>query len=184
MEICQIDVKGTWHVFDEVYVDHMKGDLVAQECTKRFWWSNKDKKFVIDTAAAAQTGVTETHEDIWRKTTGANIMHQKVNIMPGTVRLASMFRQGMDGAAKLTIDPKCRGLIAELGGGLDPLSGQARVYSWMKNAQGEVVGKTPHDRYNDAIKALTYLLVGVLGWADERSERKQITVKRRRDLAA
>ena len=184
VEVAQIDEKGTWRFFDEIYTEHTKGDVIADMCTARWWWGNPDKKFVIDIAGAAETGVTETHEDIWRKKIGANLGHQRVEIMKGIMRMASMLRVNpLTGMPGVTFDPtRNRGMIAEMGGGLDPASGQPRVYSWMKNSQGEIVGKTPHDRYCDAIKAATYLMVAVVGYVGASNRSSVIKVKRRADL--
>lgn len=182
VEVAQIEPDGTWRFFDEVFVEQTKTSEVINICKNKFWWGNKDKKFVIDIAGAANTGVTETHEDIWRKETGANLGHQRVQIMPGINRFAQMLRGDMlTGKPKATFDPRrCPGIIAELGGGLDPISGQPRVYSWMRNHQGEIVGRTPYDRYCDGIKAATYLMVGVLGYTETNSDRKTIRVIRHR----
>ena len=184
VEVAQIEPDGTWRFFDEIYVEQTKTLEVTNICQSRFWWGNKDKKFVIDIAAAAQTGVTETHEDIWRKAIGANLGHQRINIWPGINKFAAMLvGRPVEGVWKpwVTFDPRrCPGIIAELGGGLDPVSGQPRGYSNMTNHQGEVVGKTPMDRYNDAIKAATYLIVGTIGYVRTDADRKTIRVIRRR----
>jgi hypothetical protein len=174
----QRDERSQWHVFDGVYVEHMTVRDVINLCQQKYWWANKEKTLVIDVAGAAHAGATESNEEIWRAAAGVNLGHQRVRIQPGIDRFASMLMDNpLTGLPNMTIDPKCQGLIAELGGALDPISKTPRIYSKMVNAQGDVVGKVPHDRYCDAIKAVTYLMFQLLGAINERDERKTIRAK-------
>lgn len=183
VEACQKDAKGQWHAFDEIYVQHMTTVNVVEAAQQRYWWKNPDRTFVIDVAATAHAGAMEPSEQIWREKAHINLGHQKVAIMPGIDRFASMLRiNPITQVPNMTIDPiTCPGLVAELGGGLDPISREPRVYSWMKNSQGETVGRTPHDRYCDAIKAVTYLMIAVIGYVDEKHVSKITKVVRMRD---
>jgi hypothetical protein len=70
-------------------------------------------------------------------------------------------------------------MISELGGGPHPIDGQTHIYQWKSDQYGNVVGKVPNDRYNDGIKAITYLLIHEEGYA--RSEiRRTIRVRGRK----
>lgn len=178
VEAVQKDMEGHWHVFDEVFVEHMTVRNVIDVCRQKVWWRNPDKVMVIDVAGSLHAGATESNEEIWRATAQVNLGHEKVRIGPGIDRFASMLRVNpITLKPNMTIDPRCPGLISELGGGLDPISKQPRVYSWMLNQQGDRVGKSPHDRYCDAIRAVTYLMFSVLGAVDEKDARKTIRAK-------
>lgn len=175
-----------WHVIDEIAVNKhaMPGFTAKDVCDiamSRYWWKNGDKRAVIDVAGTAHAGAQESNEEVWRKTTGLNLLHEKINILPGIDRFDTCLKQDpLSGEPGLLIDPRCSLVISELGGAMNPFDGQQHVYQWMTNQQGDVVGKTPKDAYCDGIKALTYLFINVMGYAYAQHARKTIRVKSRR----
>lgn len=190
VEVCQLHTLESgfqqWHVIDEITANkHSQPGFTAKDVVEmamsRFWWKNEDKRAVIDTAGANHAGAQESNEEVWRKLSGLNLMHQPVNILPGIDRFDTCLKQDpITREPGLLIDPKCQLVISELGGQMNPFDGLQHVYQWMTNQQGEVVGKTPRDAYCDGIKALTYLFVNVMGFAYDNNARKTIRVRSRR----
>ena len=175
VEVCQLrkfeNGHRQWVVIDEIAVNRhaMPGFTVADVCemaTARPWWTNPNKTGVIDIAGTAHAGAQESNAEVWRKKTGLVLMHEKVSILAGIDRFDSCLKVDAEsGEPGLLIDPSCELLIAELGGGPNPFDGQSRVCRWNTDRQGNVVGRVPRDEYCDAIKALTYLFVNVMGYA-------------------
>ena len=141
---------------------------------------------VIDRAGAARAGAQEASIEVYRKMAGLNLLYTEAAIpIPDQIRRFDSFLQvnGITGEPGMVIDTKCEGLLSELGGILnrrvDPPS--LRAYQWNLNSQGELVGNVPRDRYNDAVKALSYALCHQFGFATASSPRRLIRVIRRRD---
>src|SRR3990167_4565847 len=141
---------------------------------------------VIDRAGATRAGAHEASVEVYRKIAGLNLLYTEAAIpISDQIRRFDSFLQvnGIPGEPGLVIDVKCEGLLAELGGVMDkrfdPPS--LRAYQWNLNAQGELVGNVPRPRYNDAISALSYLMVHQWGFATASSPRRLIRVIRRRD---
>lgn len=178
-----------WRLFDEIAVNKqvMEGFTAKDVCDiamGKYWWSNPQKHAVIDTAGAAHAGAQESNEETWRKVTGLVCRHEVVNILPGIDRMDTCLKiDPVSGEPGLIADPFCRKFIAEMGAGPDPFDeGKTNAYMWAKDKNNEVMGRVPQNRYNDAIKAITYLMVNTMGYAFSHSgDRKTIPVKRRRN---
>ena len=174
-----------WRMIDEIAVNKMsmEGFVAKDVCEiamNRWWWANPQKHAVIDTAGAAHAGAQESNFETWFKNTGLVCRHEPVKVLSGIDRMDTTLKTDpLTGEPGLVVDPRCRKFIAEMGAGPDPFDGEVRVYQWNTDRNNEVMGKVPRDRYNDAIKATTYLLVNVMGYAT-RQDSGRITVKSRR----
>ena len=175
---------GQWGMIDEIYVEKKSTAEVCQMAMNKPCWKTSSKHAVIDVMGRKVTEVSpESNETIWRAETGLSLYHQPVDIMGGINRLNTMLKPDpVTGEPGFVVDVKCRGFIAENGGGLDPISHQAHVYSWSEDSDRNAIGKVPADRHNDSTKATTYLFVNVLGWADKSyaDKRKPRAVRRHR----
>jgi hypothetical protein len=169
-------------VTHEIFEKEMTAEQICDMTVQQTWWKSKLKTAVVDVAGVAHAGAMESNVEVWLKKTGLVLLNQKVNIRPGIDRFDSMLSVcAACGEPYLVFDPKCRGVISELGGATNPFDGQIHVYSWQKDRSGSVVGGNPRDEYCDGIKALTYLFVNQFGYATANQERRRIKVKRRRD---
>mgnify|MGYP003114532564 FL=1 len=179
VEVCHI-IDGQVQVFDEIYERELVVSDIIEVAKRRFWWNNTDKFGVIDVAGNAHAGAMPSNTEIWFKEANIIMQSQPVKIIDGIERMNSMLKPDpLDMEPGLIIDPKCKGLISELGGGPNPFDGQVRVYSWQMNREGGVVGNVPRDKYNHAVKALTYLMVNQFGYAgNENYQREVIPVTR------
>ena len=82
---------------------------------------------------------------------------------------------------RIVFNPRCKGILSEFGAGTSPFpqfEGQIRAYRWKTDRDGNVVGETPDDRYNHAIKAVTYGLVEAFGYVMKKDLASKVKVQR------
>lgn len=178
-----------WHLIDEIAINKqtMPNFTTKDVCDiamNRYWWSNNQKHGVIDTAGKNRRAdsVEGAETELWRNATGLILRNEFINILPGIARMdMSLKHDPISEEPGLLVDPVCQKFIAEMGAGPDPFTGETAVYMWSTDKNNEVMGKVPRDRFNDAIKAVTYLLVNVEGYGAGNGERIIRKVKRRRD---
>jgi hypothetical protein len=183
---CQM-IEGQLRVFDLIHEsDKLEPFIIEHMLTKRPWWGRGEVVGVIDRAGAARAGAHEASIEVYRKMADLNLLYTEAAVpIPDQIRRFDSFLRVNDitGEPGLVIDTKCEGLLAELGGTLDRRFDppQLRAYQWNMSAQGELVGNVPRDRYNDAIKALSYLMIRMWGYATARGpQRRSIPVIRRK----
>ncbi len=175
-----------WNLLDEIAINKqtMPGFTAKDVCDVamgKWWWANTQKYGVIDTAGAAHAGAQESNVETWMKNTGLILRNEPVKISPGIDRMDTCLKvDPLSGEPGLIVDPRCRKFIAEMGGGPDPFDGETRVYMWGTDKNNEVMGRVPRDRFNDAIKAVTYMMVNVLGYAFGSKQGNRIRVKSRK----
>lgn len=175
-----------WRVFDEIRVNKhsMAGFTVKDVCETamgRYWWSNPDKKGIIDVAGETHAGAQESNAEVWLKVTGLALFAGRVPVQTSIDRVDQCLKQDpITREPGVVYDPGCELVISELGGGPNPFDGETHVYSWMTNQQNEVVGKTPKDAYCDGIKAFAYMAYHVQGAAMGNNARKSISVRSKR----
>ena len=186
-----------WELFDEIWESGLTNIEICDVVKSRYWWKNSAITGTIDTAAVAHAGAELPAIEVWRKETGLNLRHQRVNLLPGIDRFNSMLEvDPLTKEPRFVIDPTNAGIISELGGGPVPKgspqrpnygAGEIHIYSWSQDREGNVIGTVPKDRYNDGIKACTYHFIQELGYATGRGLRRSIRVNsrsRKRRLAA
>lgn len=144
-------------VLDEVYVAAYTHEQVQQACALKPLWRHV-RDGVMDVAGRAESvGGFGSPIEAWRRDTGLSIRSQYVRIDQSIERIRSVLAINPRTTRPfLRIHPKCRGLIAELGGGESPVQGGGM---WKyRNEAG-----TPDNRNDHAIKALAYGLVALYG---------------------
>lgn len=163
----QIAPSGMIQVFDEIYRnDYLVHDL-AQEAQSREWWANVGDGFhVIDVAGTRHLHPDAPPAETWSKLTGAYLHSDRVGIMDGIERMKLTLRPNRFNKAKIVFSPRCKGILSEFGMCESPISGKIAPYRWKIGNEGDIEGKTPMDRNNDAIKALTYWLYIKYGLVD------------------
>jgi hypothetical protein len=165
--------------------------LVIEECKKQEWWGNPMLQLVIDQAGrkigVVQGSTLTPDAEVWLKESGHMPFSQLIDIMPGIRKLDSLLNRCSDpkcGEPVLVFSPLQKGVIAELGGGPHPHDKSTHVYQWMTARDGTVTGRTPHDAWNDGVKATTYCFVRMQGFTLGPSGRQKIRVKRREEAYA
>ncbi|GEM_PF-1727736 len=177
IEVWQIASGGQIRVFDEIYERGIITEDLIDICIKREWWKNENKTLVIDPNYASQHAATHSVAEIWQERAGlANSVSKKVSINEGTERLKRFLKvdavsgePGIVFNGKLRPDrngemkPTCVGVLSELGAYPNPFDNQTHVYSMKKDREGNIIGDTPDDRFNDGCKALIYGIVEHFG---------------------
>jgi hypothetical protein len=107
-------------------------------------------------------------------------MHsERVGIMDGIERFNTYLKENpVTRQANIMFNPKCVGVLSELGACANPFDDQMHVYTWRTDRDGNVVGKTPRDAFNHGVKAITYGLVSNFGFARTTGASKLIAVNR------
>lgn len=171
----QLPVGGPIHWFDEIYDNLLTTSEMIEQLQLRPWWSDVDpNESVIDIQATArQQAQDDPPIVIWEEKSGLSLNTVKVPIQDGIDRFRSFLRvDPVTGNPGMVIAPRCRGSLAELGSGKNPLTGTKGAYMWQFDARGEKKGIVPRNRYNDAIKAVTYWLVYKFGFVKSKRGNK------------
>ena len=158
-------IDGQVRIFDEIYEQEKIGPEIVQMAQMKSWWGFADKRGAID-VAGTQHQAMPSQVEVWLEMTGLYLEPIRVRITDGIERFNTFLKvDPITGSSNMVINPKCTGLISELGGGPNPFNGRAQVYSWAMDKEGNVLGQTPRDRYNHAVKAVTYGLISEFGYA-------------------
>lgn len=156
-------------VVDEVYMPAQAHQDVVQACMmKRAWAGVKASgKHVMDVAGTQVHSGAPTPVKAWYNATGLNFFTKKRTVDEEVERLRSAL--GVNPVTQspyLLIHPRCKGLIAEMGGGASPVMGGGR---WI------MVGGKPAAKHDHACKALAYGLLAHIGTA--RPEEAEVEAK-------
>ena len=157
-------VDGQIRVFDEIYERGKTVDEIIDVVTTKQWWPDV-KHGVIDVSGTYHGGQQTPIAEVWLNRTGLYMHGNKVPINDGTARLKSFLKiNPINHKPGIVFSPTCLGVLSELGSGVNPIDKQMHVYKWDTDREGNTVGKVPHDRWNDAIKAVIYGLVDRFGY--------------------
>ncbi len=145
-------------IVDEVYVSHYTHEQVIQECTLRPAWRGvrPDGTHVMDIAGTQSHMGMQPPVEAWYRDTGLTFRTKLWKVDDQVDKLMQVLGIDMTtGRPYLRIHPRCRGIIAEMGGGPSPVPNSGR---WtMKN------GKPEQLRNNHSCKALAYGLLTMFG---------------------
>lgn len=177
IEIAQVHSGGQIQVFDEIYERGVITEDMIKMCTERPWWKNPNKKLVIDPHYKDQHAANRSVADIWRAAGLIPAHNPKVRITDGTERLKSYLKLDINGVPKIIFDPKCKGVLSEVGVYPNPFDGQTKVYQWKMSREGDIIGDEPDDKNNDGLKAVIYGLVEEFGLAGAGWGGKLVTMK-------
>lgn len=168
-------------VFDEIYENLITEDMISIAQRRPWWGADEDRpgvsRGVIDVAGYQHQAMAAPAE-VWLDKGGIHMDAHPVRINEGTEVLRGYMKPDpITNQPKVLIDPKCKGLLSELGHCLSPLTNKQAVYRWRTDNDGAVVGNTPQDENNHAVKALIYGLVSEFGYSYVK-ERDKIKVRR------
>lgn len=175
-------IGGQIRVFDEIYeVGRTTEDLIDHIVAWRPWWKARDWPgihLVSDPKGKDQHHSTNSVGEIWLEKTGLVARGEKVGINEGTERFKTFLKiDPLSGEPGVVFSPNCQGILSELGLQLSPLDGQRHVYRWDTDREGNIIGQTPKNMFNDSIKAFIYGCVERFGYV-RRERRDRIPVKR------
>lgn len=149
-------------IVDEVYVQRLTNEEVVQLCTRRTWWKDVAPYGVIDIAGR---GHHEERSPIeaWQEVAHIHLQSEFVHISDGIDRVHSFLRvDPIKGRPGVLVNPRCLGLIAEMGVGKHPIEGMG-MYRYKADSSGNVLSEVPVDKDNHACSALAYGLVNRFG---------------------
>ena len=157
------EINGQVCVFDEVYERGLTTEEMITVATSRPWWQDVHSG-TIDIAGYQHQAMSAPAE-MWMDKTGIYLDAQKIRINEGTERLKGFMKtDAVTGRPNIAFSPKCAGALSEFGAVSSPFDGQTRAYRWKTDREGNIVGETPEDRNNHAIKAVIYGLVSQFGY--------------------
>jgi hypothetical protein len=163
-------------IIDEIYEREKITEEIIEICTMRPWW--KDVEHGVIDIAAHNIGESRP-VDTWLEAGGLYMQSERVGILDGIERFNTFLKENpATKQPNMIINPKCKGIISELGGCSNPFDDQIHVYTWRTDRDGNVVGREPRDSFNHGIKATTYGLVVNFGYARATGSQKLITVNR------
>ena len=179
MEIAHI-IDGQVRVFDEIYENGMILSDLISIAMSRSWW-REEKHVVSDPHYKDQHHAHNSVSEIWYDLTGLTVWGDRVHILPGIERMKTFLKHDPTNVPRIVFNPRCKGILSEFGAGTSPFpqfEGQIRAYRWKTDRDGNVVGETPDDRYNHAIKAVTYGLVEAFGYVMKKDLASKVKVQR------
>jgi len=151
------------YVVDEIYERGMVTSEIIKIAKQRPWW-NRVIGGAIDIAAKQHQAMAAPIE-IWLNEAGVHLQSKQIPIRDGIETLKRfLIINPKTGQSLLHINSRCTGLISELGGAPNPITGQTAVYQWKTDKEGNVIGDTPDDKNNHSIKALTYGIINLFGF--------------------
>lgn len=181
VEAIQI-IESTPYLIDEVYLQGYVTEDIIATCQTRPWWTNV-RGGAVDIAATQHQGMSAPAE-VWAKVGKVYLESQRISEEGGIEILRRCLRvdptkfnpqTGKLGCPGIFVDHKCKGFIAECGGGRSPVAGGG---PWLRDIH---TGR-PIDKDNHATKAVTYWLVNKFGYTTFKPNNKlaQSTLVNRR----
>tara|TARA_Y100001951_G_scaffold100546_1_gene104109 strand:- start:1734 stop:3092 length:1359 start_codon:yes stop_codon:yes gene_type:complete len=176
VEVVQV-VNDQIRVIDEIYERDLITDEIIEIAQARPWW--RDAKFGVIDIAGTQHQAMAAPAEVWMEKTGIYFDSQKIKINDGTERLKAFLKTDpvAQREPRIVFNPRCKGILSELGVQPNPFDGQTRAYRWKMDRDGTIVGETPEDRYNHGVKAVIYGLINRYGYG-YIAEGKTIKVRR------
>ena len=159
-------------VIDEIYETGMTHEDVVQRVFDMKSPGGKSyvpllRGVAID-VAGRQHPAGESAIEVWEKKLKIPTMSMFIHIEDGVMSLKSYLRRNADGTPRLLVNPKCKGLIMEFGGGGMP--GWMRsegVFRYKTDGSGVVLGAKPLPVNDHAVKALWYLTCNLFGFSQD-----------------
>ena len=161
--------EGRVYNFDEIYEEGLVAKEMIARAKQRPWWQDVRSPCVMDVAGRAHPG-TESQQEIWLKTAGLWMVSNRVPIIDGLLRLRTFLKDPETGLPRIFHHPRCKGTIAEY-------SKYVRRVEKVNSSATEL----PVDRYNDALKAISYGLVANFGYVERAIAMPKVEISFRRD---
>lgn len=154
-------VDGIVHVLDELFLfRHTHQQAIA--ATKAKPWFSQVERVVIDVASRKETTDGPSGETTWERLTSLPVRAEYHLVKDQISRVTDFLSLN-----RIIVDPQCRGLIAEMGGGPPhPDFPGMTPWKYNVNSDGSVNVDKPTDKWDDACKALAYGLIHNFGLVD------------------
>jgi len=153
----------TLRIIDEIYERNLVTSDIITIAKKRPWW-NRVLGGACDVAGKQHQAMPAPIE-VWLKEAGVPLRSKKVRIEDGIERVKTALKiNPITNKTGLLINTKCKGLISEMGGCQNPITGATAVYQWRQDRDGNTIGQVPEDKNNHSCKALAYGMIDLLGY--------------------
>ena len=171
-------IMGQLRGIDEVYEHGLTTEDMIDICQTRPWW--KSPKFLVsDPHYKDQHHSMNSVAEQWMAQTGLRAAGDRIKILPGIERMKSLLKMDpITHLPRITFHPKMVGILSEFGAVPNPFDGQSHVYSWKVDNDGTAYGEVPIDSANDAIKAVIYGAIVLLGYPSTLRTNNVTRVKR------
>ena len=152
----QFTQDGEIHVLDEIYAHRWSHEAVINEFKANPLFSVVEGGAIDVASKQPQNAMPVSYQE-WANDTGLNLWAEKHAVDDSIERLYwALANNPNTGRPRLSIHPRCLGLISEMGGGPSPIPDGG---PWMRFEHRDGLG--PPMRKNDhSCKALAYLLAG------------------------
>ena len=155
----QFTPDGEIHVVDEIYAHRWPHSQVINEF-EGHPWRHLVEGGAIDVASKQPQNAMPISLNEWFNDTGLNLWAQKHDVESTVERLYwALSPNPNTGRPRLRINPRCAGLISEMGGGPSPVPDGG---AWMRFETATGIG-VPMRKNDHSCKALAYLLQGPYG---------------------
>jgi hypothetical protein len=145
-----------FHFMDELYEQNKNTDEIIGLLKQKSYWGDI-REGAIDVSSKAHRDSTQSALEIWEKMTSIRFYRKYWARDRQRERLQTSFRVG-----QISIDPKCEGLLAELGLG-EPVFPEMHPWRYPADRSGRIISEEPEDKWNHACAAVAYLLLKHLG---------------------
>ena len=157
----QLPADGKVRVIDELYLFRHTHLQAISECERQPWYPNLSR-VVIDVASKRETTDGPAGEKTWARQTGVPVYSAYHLVKDSIARVTDFLSLN-----RIEISPRCRGLIAEMGGGpAHPEFPGMTPWKYEVGADGSINVDKPTDRWDDGCKALAYGILDVFGEVD------------------
>lgn len=142
-------------VIDEIYVNGMTTDNIIKDIMRQKVWYRDVEVRVGDPHYGPQRhGGKSSVDDIWaalEPQIRSKGKREKLN--PRLERIRAMLIPDQYGAPKVLVNPRCQGLLSEVGLCNNPIDKREHLYLYKVDSNGEIIGDEPIDKHNHAFEA-------------------------------
>ena len=165
-------VEGQVRVVDEIYERGKTTETLIRDMVMHRTWYKDFETLVDDPHYSTQHHANTSTREIWERVTGKKAKNTRERVKPRIERIKTFLLPASTGAAKLVINPVCKGLLSEFGMVPNPFDRQEHVYKWRTDRDGTAIGEEPEDKWNHAIEALGRGLVHNFGHVEGGARRR------------
>ena len=171
VEVAQIKADAVY-IIDEIYERGLTTEEIIEVCQVKPWWY-KVSGGAID-IAGRQHQAMPSAEEVWRVKGKVALDSRKIGIIDGIDRLRTFLKPNpITGKPNFFVNYKCRGLIAEMGGGVSPIEGMG-MWRYKTDRTGAIISEVPEDKNNHSVKAVIYGLCSHFGLVGGRSTKTEV----------
>ena len=150
-------------VVDEIYERGRTTEELIRDMVMHRPWYKDFETLVDDPHYSTQHHSNTSTREIWHKLTGKKARNERERVRPRIERTKTFLVPTVGGAPKLLVNPKCVGLLSELGMVPNPFDKQEHIYRWRVDRDGNQIGEEPDDKWNHSLEALGRGLVHNFG---------------------